>query len=129
MERVQRRFTRMLPGLENKSYEARLAELGLFSLEHRRMRGDLIEVYKIMRGIDRVDSQYLFSRAPIVNTRGRMYKIKGGKSRGDIRGRFFTQRVVSAWNDLPGMVVEAKTLGVFKSLLDRHMDERKMVMG
>ena len=60
MERVQKRFTRMLPGIEDISYEERLEKLGLFSLERRRLRGDLIEVYKIMRGMDRVGSQKLF---------------------------------------------------------------------
>ena len=54
LERVQKRFTRMLPGMEGISYEERLEKLGLFSLERRRLRGDLIEVYKIMSGMDRV---------------------------------------------------------------------------
>ena len=49
--RVQRRFTRMLPGLESVGYEERLNKLGLFSLERRRLRGDPIEVDKIMSGI------------------------------------------------------------------------------
>ena len=57
---MQKRFTRMLPGFDGLSYKERL---GLFSLERGRLRGDLIEVYKIMRGIDQLDSQYLF---PIV---------------------------------------------------------------
>ena len=59
LERVQKRFTRMLPGMEGISYEERLEKLCLFSQERRRLRGDLIEVYKIMRGMDRMDSQKL----------------------------------------------------------------------
>jgi len=54
LERVQKRFTRMLPGLVGLSYKERLDRLGLFSLERRRFWGDLIEVYKITRGIDKV---------------------------------------------------------------------------
>jgi len=59
--RVQKRFTRMLPGMEAIKYEESLEKLGFFSLERWRLRGDLIEVYKSMRGMDRVDSQKLFS--------------------------------------------------------------------
>ena len=70
LKRVQRRITRMLPGLESMDYDQRLRELGLYSLERRRMRGDMIEVHKVLRGIDRVDSQLLFPRAPQLNTRG-----------------------------------------------------------
>eukprot|EP00061_Rhincodon_typus_P014437 g41449.t1 len=51
LERVQKRLTRMLLGMEDLSYEKRLDELGLFSLEHRGLKSDLIEVYKILRGI------------------------------------------------------------------------------
>ena len=54
---MQKRFTRMLPGLDGLSYKERLDRLGLFSLECRRLRGDLIEVYKIMRRIGQLESQ------------------------------------------------------------------------
>ena len=62
LERVQKRFTQMPPGLDGLSYKERLDRLGLFSLERRRLRGNLIEVYKIMRGIDPLDNQQLSQR-------------------------------------------------------------------
>eukprot|EP00061_Rhincodon_typus_P014230 g41133.t1 len=55
----------MLPGMEDLSYKERLDRLRLFSLEHRRLRGNLIEVYKIMRGIDRVNGSCLYPRMGI----------------------------------------------------------------
>ena len=63
------------PGTEGISYEERLEKLGLFSLERQRLRGDLIEVDKIMRGMDRVDSQKLFPRVEESITRGHMFKV------------------------------------------------------
>ena len=50
----------------------------------------------MLRGIDRVDSQRLFPRSEMVATRGHRFKVLGSRYRGDVRGKFFTQRVVAA---------------------------------
>ena len=86
----------MLPGLDGLSYKERLNRLGLFSLERRRLRGDLIEVYEIMRGIDQLDSQYLFPKVGESKTRGHRFKVRGARFKGDVRGRF------CSWNKQRG---------------------------
>ena len=70
LEGVQRRFTRLIPELRGLAYEERLSRLGLYSLEFRRMRGDLIETYKIMKGIDKIEAGKLFPLAGETRTRG-----------------------------------------------------------
>ena len=60
----------MLPGLDGFSYKERMDRLGLFCLGRRRLRGDLTEVYKIMRGIDQLDSQHLFPRSGSLKLEG-----------------------------------------------------------
>eukprot|EP00061_Rhincodon_typus_P011119 g35907.t1 len=57
LERVQKRFIKRLPGMEGLNYRERLDRLGPLSLECRRLRGDLIEAYKIMRGMDKVNGR------------------------------------------------------------------------
>ena len=101
LERVQKRFTRMLPGLDGLRYKERLDGLGLFSLERRRLRGDLIEVYKIMRGIDQLDSQYLFPNVGESKTRGHRFTVRGERYKRVQRCNIFTHRVVGVWKELP----------------------------
>ncbi|XP_055495534.1 uncharacterized protein LOC129699607 [Leucoraja erinacea] len=79
LERVQKRFMRMLPGLEGVIYRERLSRLRLYSLERRRLRGDLIEVYKIMRAIDLL----LIGES---RARGHRFKVKGKRFNRNLRG-------------------------------------------
>ena len=59
MERVQRRATRLIRGLARLSYEERLKETGLYTQERRRLRGDMIEMFKIMKGMDKISADEL----------------------------------------------------------------------
>ena len=69
-EGVQRRFTKCIPELNQLRYEMRLKNLNLTTLETRRIRGDLINVYRIMNGIEAINWKLLFSKAPYDGTRG-----------------------------------------------------------
>ncbi|KFR04910.1 hypothetical protein Y956_04698, partial [Nipponia nippon] len=118
LEWVQRRATKMIRRLEHLSYEERLRELGLFSLEKRRLQGDHIAAFQYLKRSYMKDGDRLFSRACCNRIRANGFKLKEGRSRLDRMKKFFTMRVVKDWHRLPREVVDAPSLEKFKDRLD-----------
>ena len=95
LERIQRRATKMIPELRYLSYEERLKECGLITLETRRLRGDQIEVLKILNGYENIDRNMFFSLKKDSRTRGHEVKLVKDQCRLDIRKHSFSQRTTN----------------------------------
>jgi len=111
----------MIPGMKSSLYEERLKTLGLFSLEFRRMRGDLIETYRILRGLDGVAMERMFPRVGKTRSRGHKLRLKGRSFKTEMRRNFSSQRMVNVWNSLPQKTVEARSFTVFNTKIDRFL--------
>ena len=119
IEKVQRQFTRHIKGLKNLSYHDRLRKLKLPSLEYRRLRGDFIEVYKIVHKIyDPLTTNSLLTLDLNLKTRTNSLKLKKKRTNYQPYQCFFTNRVTSNWNRLSKDIVCAESLNIFKNKLD-----------
>ncbi|PKU30564.1 hypothetical protein llap_19133 [Limosa lapponica baueri] len=97
-------------GLEYLSYEDRLRELGLFSLEKRRLQEDLIAAFQYLKGTYKKSGEGLFTKECSDRMRGNDFKLEEGKFRFDIRKKIFTLRVLGQWNSSATLPVTFKCL-------------------
>ena len=125
VEAVQHRATKLIPELRNFPYEDRLRNLELPSLTYRRRRGDMIQLYKIMNSMVRIDPKILFT--PLSSnsvTRGHNQKLFKHHAKKIARSQYFSQRAINDWNGLTQYIVDAPTLNTFKNRLDEFWKER-----
>ena len=110
----------MIKGLEHL-YEERLSNLGLFSLQKRRLRGDLINVYKHLQGNERqMDEAMLFSMVHTSRTRSNGLKLEHRKFHTKLQN-FFTLRVMEHGNKVPREAVEFPSLEIIKAHLEAYL--------
>ena len=122
---VQHRATKLIPELKDKPYENRLKALHLPSLAYRRKRGDMIQMYKIMNNLIRVDAEKLFTQTKAVFTRGHNQRVFKTHAKKNARQFCFSQRIANDWNRLSQHVVSASSINEFKNRLDKFWNDIK----
>ena len=123
LERVQHRFTRMFSELKELPYMQRLEKLGLWSLEERRNRADLIEIFKMIKGFSAVSwSISFFTRMESSVTRGHNWKLRKLGARCDLRLHCFSHRSINRWNSLTQEEVDAPSVNSFK----HHLAKKRL---
>ena len=122
LEKVQQRATRLLPHLRHLDYPERLKVLKLPTRSYRMQRAEVIQIYKILRGLDRIDLNHLFQTDDSGRTRGHSKKLKKSRCRLKIRQNAFssTCRIINNWNALPEEAVSVTSINMFKSVVERH---------
>ncbi|KAF2362355.1 hypothetical protein FHG87_006877 [Trinorchestia longiramus] len=101
MEKIQRKATKLIPELRNLSHERRLQRLELISLEQRRLRGQLIETFKYLNGLNNVTLEGLFERDGNVRIRNSDQKLLLRNFKTSQAMNFFPVKIAATWNQLP----------------------------
>jgi hypothetical protein len=125
IEKVQRRATKLVKSLRSLPYEQRLNSLGLISLEDRRTRGDLIQMFKIIKGYDKINliNGVNFAKSLSLNLRRKhdTKLVRELNKRGSYRYNFLSNRVASKWNELSQNTIDSKSINSFKAGIDREV--------
>ena len=118
MEAVQIRATRLIPSIRQIGYQRRLERLNLFNLGTRRLRGQLIETFKILNGITNIEYNKLFTLSRN-QTRSNGWKLELKRHNTTQCGQFFSYSICNTWNSLPESVVNSASVEEFKGKLDK----------
>ena len=120
VENVLRRATKLIPCCKDLPYKERLTKLKIPCMIYRKLRGDQIEVYKMLN--NHYDDEIEIPLKRSANTRGNLPRSKLSKSKisKDIRANFFSNRVVNFWNGLPISVTQAPSVKSFERRLDKY---------
>ena len=125
LEKVQRRATKMVTGLRNTCYEDRLRTLNMPTLAHRRLRGDLIIMYKLAHGY--IKSSISVPYSTNKSLRGHPLKLETGRFNTKGRRHFLCNRVVNVWNSLPAETVMATSINSFKNNFDKYWRDSRNI--
>ena len=120
IEKVQKRITKLVPKLRHHEYKDRLKALNLTTLEYRRKRADVIQIFRMIKGFDNLNQKDFFEIDTNSRTRGHRYKIIKTHCRTNKKLHSFPHRVINLWNTLPNEAVENKTINSFKSAIEKH---------
>ena len=119
LEKVQRRATKLVKRVSHLNYTERLKALKIPTLQFRRKRSDMIQVFRIIHKFDNLREQHFFRRSQYNRTRGHSLKLYKQNCRKTLRKNSFSFRTVTTWNSLPGDAVESTTINSFKSRLEK----------
>ena len=120
LEKIQHCATKLVSDIAHLSYHERLKQLDSTTHELRRHRGDMIETYKILNGLEGIQPCELLSFNFGSSTRGNSFKLSNPRAKLNLRQNFYSHRIINAWNNLPDDIVSAKSLNAFKNAIDHH---------
>ena len=120
LEKVQRRATRMICDIQKLNYEDRLSYQGLTTLKTRRLRGDVIHAFKIVKESGGKELNNYFKLASN-NLRGHSLKLCKPRCNLNVRKFAFSNRVVDEWNLLEQYVIDSSTTNTFKKNLGKYL--------
>lgn len=121
IERIQKRATKLVRTCKHLSYENRLMLLQLPSLMYRRVRGDMIQVFKMLCMNDGFNvPKPNFNKPTYMHTRGHKYRLQKGNFKLNIRKYYFTNRIVDLWNSFPERLVSCGSIFEFERGLDEY---------
>lgn len=127
IEKVQMRATKFITSIKHLSYTDRLKHLKLPTLHYRRIRGDIILVYKMLHGLYDSSCVCKLPKSDVSWTRGNSFKLHPVLIKHRFSNHFFVNRIIKIWNGLPDNVVSACSLNSFKNCLDNYWSDQEVL--